>query len=472
MLGRHLSPADGFVAPGREVEAVHISELTDPAAYLGGGELLMTTGLSLPGSDAGCRSYVQRLMAADVRALALGLGPVFSRPPTRLVRACHAANLPLLVVPASTPFLTVSQAYWRARARATERKLADALAAHRTLVDAAAGFDAGPTILRRLSQLVDGWAATLDTGGAVIDLYPPGVHDLGVLRDSAERLRAADTLSSLSLSTDDGAVVAYPLRTSERVVGFLAVGTPRPLEAPMRHVVLTAVALLSVHALHAETALSADDVTRRCLATLVDRGHLEAARSLAADNGLGPVWDAGCVAAIEGREVGGLARVVSQWCPEALGVTLGATRAWFLLPGDHPPPEALWGRLVSVDPLVKLAISELVGMAMAGAARAGVQRRLVAMRPGDSWWPRRVDPVDVRRAVDRFVTQGSRDLQEAMVEHLRCRGNWERMARVTGLHRNTLRYRVARAREELGVDLDDPDVFAEVWLALRARGVA
>jgi purine catabolism regulator len=40
------------------------------------------------------------------------------------------------------------------------------------------------------------------------------------------------------------------------------------------------------------------------------------------------------------------------------------------------------------------------------------------------------------------------------------------------VHRNTLRYRLSRAREALGLDIDDPDIAARLWLLMRERGAA
>jgi purine catabolism regulator len=52
--------------------------------------------------------------------------------------------------------------------------------------------------------------------------------------------------------------------------------------------------------------------------------------------------------------------------------------------------------------------------------------------------------------------------------YLKHRGHWEATARELGVHRNSVRHRMARVGELLGVDVDDPDVAAHLWLALRA----
>ncbi|WP_239063817.1 helix-turn-helix domain-containing protein, partial [Streptomyces sp. SID14436] len=64
------------------------------------------------------------------------------------------------------------------------------------------------------------------------------------------------------------------------------------------------------------------------------------------------------------------------------------------------------------------------------------------------------------------------DLVPAVAAYLRHRGQWERAAADLGVHRNTLRYRIATATRLLGADLDDPDVASHLWLALRTGGLA
>ncbi|MFF4710205.1 helix-turn-helix domain-containing protein [Streptomyces eurythermus] len=61
--------------------------------------------------------------------------------------------------------------------------------------------------------------------------------------------------------------------------------------------------------------------------------------------------------------------------------------------------------------------------------------------------------------------------QPALAETLRAwlslHGSWDRTAVALGVHRNTVRQRVARCAALLDTDLDDPDVRMELWFALR-----
>jgi hypothetical protein len=76
--------------------------------------------------------------------------------------------------------------------------------------------------------------------------------------------------------------VRRDLSVEETVVGYLAVGTPEQLSATHRRVVLTAVALLSIDSIRWQRRAPAREATARCVASMVDMGHIEAARQLAA----------------------------------------------------------------------------------------------------------------------------------------------------------------------------------------------
>ncbi|WP_210584587.1 PucR family transcriptional regulator ligand-binding domain-containing protein [Streptomyces sp. GESEQ-35] len=93
----------------RPVRWVHITELTDPASFLKGGELVLTTGMPLPDEPAGVRRYVDELADIGAAALVIELVRRYHRPPEALVQACRTRGLPLVTLADDVNFLEVTQ---------------------------------------------------------------------------------------------------------------------------------------------------------------------------------------------------------------------------------------------------------------------------------------------------------------------------------------------------------------------------
>ncbi|GHI97276.1 hypothetical protein TPA0905_67470 [Streptomyces olivaceus] len=109
-----LAGGDPRVVTGEEsvdrpVRWVHITELTDPASFLKGGELVLTTGMPLPDDPSGIRRYVDELADVGAAALVIELVRRYHRPPDALVQACTARGLPLVALAKDVNFLEVTQ---------------------------------------------------------------------------------------------------------------------------------------------------------------------------------------------------------------------------------------------------------------------------------------------------------------------------------------------------------------------------
>ena len=66
-----LELAAGERAAGAPIRWVHVSELEDPAPWLSGGELLLSTGMQLLDEDSQ-RAYVGRLVEHHLAGLGFG----------------------------------------------------------------------------------------------------------------------------------------------------------------------------------------------------------------------------------------------------------------------------------------------------------------------------------------------------------------------------------------------------------------
>ena len=71
--------------------------------------------------------------------------------------------------------------------------------------------------------------------------------------------------------------------------------------------------------------------------------------------------------------------------------------------------------------------------------------------------------------LDGLSPKARRRMEATALAYVREQGNAAAMARALGVHAQTARYRLARLRELIGEDLDDPDARFELELALRAR---
>lgn len=471
-LGPDLAPVEGAALPRTPITAVHLSELLDPASYLSGGELLLTVGLALPKNKAGCRRYVNGLKRAGVSALAIGLGPVHQEVPRPLVAACAEGGLPLLVVPVRTPFLKVTKAYWSAVARSKERHLSDAIAMHRSLVDAAASADPVAQVLKRLAVWLDGWAATLGTGGDVDRIHPADSHEAAEqLQSEVRRLQLSGVHSSASFVAAGSVVVVFPLAVAAEVVGYLAVGTRHRLDASQRAVVVGAGGLLSLEATRAARRDSAEAARREDVLALVEDGHVAAAERLASRSGLAPLPRECRVLTLRGRHAGALEAVVRRWCGRCVGTMAGRGAGWFLVPAAHPELAALRDAIAEVDAGASGVVSDLVRLEDVGAVRARQESELPEIAPGTVRLPRSAPADrDLVRRLDGLAAAGQ-PVVEALAAYLRAHGQWEVAARASGVHRNTLRYRVDRARAVLDVDLDDVEVTSRLWLLMSSRGM-
>ncbi|ETK35806.1 PucR family transcriptional regulator ligand-binding domain-containing protein, partial [Microbispora sp. ATCC PTA-5024] len=100
----------GEGALDRVVRWVHSSEIYEIGPLLTGGELLLTTGLGLAGTDAGARRhYLREIAARGVAGVALELGRTFPETPRELVEEARRQDLPFVALHAVVPFIRITE---------------------------------------------------------------------------------------------------------------------------------------------------------------------------------------------------------------------------------------------------------------------------------------------------------------------------------------------------------------------------
>lgn len=94
----------------RRVAWAHVSELEDPTPWLLGSELIMTTGIAVPRSEARQVAYLERLDQAGVAGLALSAKLLVPPLHDAFLAAAEHRSFPVLEVPLPVPFIAIAQA--------------------------------------------------------------------------------------------------------------------------------------------------------------------------------------------------------------------------------------------------------------------------------------------------------------------------------------------------------------------------
>ena len=528
MPGLHLTVLAGEPQLGRPVRWVHTSELDDPAPYLEGGELLLTTGLKLGRSKEKLRRYVHRLADAGVAGLGFGVGLTYGEVPAALVEAAAERGLPLLQVPQPTPFIAISKAVTAALAAEQYQAVTTSFEAQEELTRAALGKDGTAALIGRLAARLGGWAALYDASGAVVAAAPDwAARRAGRLRPEVDRLRSRPAPTSAALQggrwSEDGGgapdgdrqpgrsgqpgepgqpgeqsdeqaagdfVVLQSIGADRRARGFLAVGTEDRLTPGERYVLNAAVALLTLTLERSRDLRRAEERMRTALLRLVLAGETGTAREVAGALLGGLPEGQVRVLVAQGGELAALGDLAER-------SAIRAGEPLLLAPeGDRLVLLAMDGGAVHTDCVaavqdldsVALGISGPASPEAAGAAYTQAERALaVALRSGrrsvdhDEVGSGSLFPLLANEAVLAFsdgllrpLREHDRtargDLEASLYAWLSRHGQWDAAAADLGVHRHTLRYRMRRVEELLGRSLDDADVRMELWLALRARG--
>ncbi|WP_309055369.1 PucR family transcriptional regulator [Streptomyces sp.] len=487
------------------VRWAHVSELTDPVPYMEGGELLLTTALTLDAEDpAAMRRYVRRLLGAGVVGLGFAVGVNYDAIPAALLDAAREEHLPLLEVPRRTPFLAISKAVSAAIAADQYRAVTAGFEVQRELTRAA--LAEGPdAVVARLAAHVDGWAALYDTSGTVVAVSPDwAARRAARLTPDVERLRERPAPASAVVGGTDDRVELQSLGTGRRVRGALAVGTAAPLGTAERYAVHSAIALLTLTTERSRSLQAAEQRLGAAVLRMLLAGQPDHARAVAGDV-YGNLLDAPFRLLVAETAAGGEKSPAEPALPVfAEALETAAARAGeavltvpegddrlVVLAGDGGAVVvacAGYAEREAEEAGLVVGLSAPAGPVAAAAAHRQAEQALsVARRRGralveheelaaGSVLPLLADDAvrafadGMLRALRQHDATGRGDLVASLRAWLSRHGQWDAAAADLGVHRHTLRYRMRRVEEILGRSLDDPDVRMELWLALKTTG--
>lgn len=465
-LGLRLLTTEGPAGDAsREVRWVHTTELNDPAPFLEGGELLLTTGMRLADPEFDLEAFLSGLVRAGVAGLGFGVGLNNDSVPERFVTAATAHGLPVLEVPKATPFIAIAKSVSKALAAEEYRAITEGYRTQQELVKSALAHEPQRSLVRSLVRGLGpgAWAVLAAADGSVLHSAGP-VPGLDLAPELA-RLRGRTLPSSASILTESGHVEVHALGAGKRVMGFLTVGLLDRASGPDttgRQILAVALTLLTLGVEQPTKDVTVAELTlRRAVARLLLAGRVDAA-----------------------REAAGELRVPLP--PEPVRIARDSVR-------DEAVPDRMFvleedGERVLVAPAdfegFTGGVSDPVGYGdFARAYRQAGEALATARKTGRP----AVYFAEVGSGLTQlFGDQAVRDFaagvlrplldadRSALVPTLRAwlahNGQWDSAAAELGVHRHTVRARIARAGELLGKDLtaaDSADARMELWFALR-----
>lgn len=466
------------------VRWVATSELHDPAPFLEGGEVLLTTGLDTAGWAQEWEGYVGRLAGAGVVAIGLAVGLTYSAAPVELADACRRHGVDLFEVPRDTRFVTISRTLAAQLQREEASAAVAALESQRTLTQAALREDEPQVLLGALAQV--GAMAAIVGRDALPVLGPlgarPELFDASAVEGAVAKMRREGLRAAASLTTPGGTVLLHPLGVKGRPDRYLVVGFLGRVADAQRSTMTTAVALLSLAEERRRAGREAERRLRTRAVELLVAGDDRTAKVLLT-TGTGSRVRLPRRATVL-RVAGSQAGLEDAWGRYEAAPELAAIVAT----GDGEPelvvvlPVAADVAAVArglADDGLRVGIGEPGTSVAASHETAGRGLRLTtADAPVVSW------SEGIRQGVlsllDRASAQAfarsylapledDRELVETLESYLRHHGSLLKAAEDLGVHRNTVRHRVARIEGLLDRSLLDPQVRADAWVALRAQ---
>lgn len=504
MTARRLAQLPGLgltLVAGREngertINWAHAIELRDPTPYLSGGELLMTTGMNVGATDAEQFEYLARLSATGVAALAFDTGTTHRHVPDGIITGADELGLPVLAVPAQTPFIAITRAV-------IDEVTADSLRSVQRVVDQQEVMaretlrNGVPAVITALSTALSATAIVIATDGSVL---AAAGHDIDrvaalcrrhVVDSRADRNRSART--SRVVADGRGYCTLQLLRATQTPRGYLAVRTEAPLTPTDRLLVSHAVALVSIELAKPAKVLDAEQRLRAAVTTLMMAEPAALEGGILRYFGFEPddaivvvvLSDIGPALTAEHQAQ----RILDARAGTYLLCTDGDALLIVLPSGGSLPAAELHSALADqvqrslggglslpgTFGTVRLCIDQARAAAQADTGHGfrefgdlGVFGLVLGNRS-----PAELDllaqKVRSLEATDGAGRRSSQRLVATLETYLRHNGHLESAATDLGIHRHTLRNRLVKIAELTGSDLRTADARTELWLALKAR---
>ncbi len=490
LRSRVVAGGDG---DARAVGWAAVCELPDPTEWLGDGDLLMTTGLSVPADAGEQRRWIELLDDAGLSGMALcesgsaaGQGMNSPALTTELLAAADERRFPIVLVEHQVPFVALAHAVANASQRAEHDRLTQVMRLYDCLRSTHIATPRGPGMLAAVGEvcrcrlyLAD--RATLRPTFSGWPALPPTIAaSLAAILDEREEPLAAWVRFDAAHTA--GIALLLPGQSLDVLV---AVAVDHPLDPLLLQHAATVVGI------EVELALADLEQSRRLggdlLRHLIEgRIGLETGRAMLTEHGCDA--DPWLMAAVTGapgplreRPVGihrrldahGIGCLELEW-GDAVYSLVSDTEAGRAALAELAPQlgavgvsgpftdlgavtvavrEARWALGAAIDSAAALADYESNAEMLVAARSIAEAERLVDAVLG---------PVREYDATHRS------DLERTLRVFLEENRSWQRGASRLHLHKQTLVYRIRQIEKLTGRSLTSTGDVASLWLALEA----
>jgi purine catabolism regulator len=478
-------------ALSRPVLGAHSIEIACPSRWVPKDWIMLTTGLRLRGRRDEQRRLIAELDENGQAALGWAIGLVVQRVPTAILDEANARGFPVFSVPIEIPFRDIISFVNGARLNDDLYVMRRIMAMQDYLMDALHLDNPESAITNRLAAMLEADALLLGTDGTV--LQRSGGTDPADVIDALGR--ADDAL--LEIEARGRHILGVPVNTEHRRAGWLVLIIRQgPLAERLGKPVLRSAAQLLGLVAHARRLEASDERKKREEVLLASLQEAEGERVIPLEHqamALGLDFSESARAVAWGRRADQPPSpgAVLDEAVLAIEDSLAAARVPFLVArrddwiagiiqgGDaalaHLLPERARG--LALDVGIGRSIRTLGDAAQSMAdARVALEHashngaRIVRFDDLDpaSWLLASCDQVVATQKVVEVLEplREQAPLLETLRTYFAVNMNVAEAALRLNVHRNTVRYRLARIEELLDVQLHSPRTIANLHLAL------
>jgi PucR family transcriptional regulator, purine catabolism regulatory protein len=483
----------------RVIEGAHSIEVAAPSRWLPSDWIMLTTGLRVRGRPDEQRSLVAELHQNGQAALGWAVGLVVQNVPQAVLEEAEARDFPVFRVPIEIPFRDIISFVNGARLSEDLYVMRRIMAMQKFLMDALHRDDPSAAIVDRLAAMLEADVLLFGTDGSTVRQC--GNTNAAEVVDDVLEARGATLVEG---EVRGRRLLGLSVATERGCEGWLAAVLPRGTFAERlgKPVLRSAAQLLGLVA-HVRHLGKGDERERRTEVLLASLDGLNGDQAIALDHkarALGVDFSSPARVVVWAPADGvadGLPPRLLDECVHAVEAALAAAKAHFLV---APLEDRIAGIVqrdgdigseLLAEHVQTLGLRAGVGRAirnLGDAAQSLVDAQLALAHAYDcgeavatfdhldpaSWLLASCDQDVVSQKVMNLLTplDGQEPLLATLRTYFAVDMNVAEAARRLNVHRNTLRYRLARIEELLDLRLDSPHAIANLHIALLTQRLA